>query len=311
MTAPACGRLLHRPSDAATATATASTTASASDADDDADEAGCRTESAPTKKAGHGKSASWCQLSGHADCFSRAGPGTIWKKCSGGTERNVYEALSEEPHLRDIVPRFLREVEYNGEKYIELQDLLHSFRDPYVMDVKMGTRTFLESEVQNTFAREDLYLKVRPELTRPLPSPSLPPPVMCDSRLSPLSFHLVSDDRRRSERADAPRERFQKSDQAAIYAVSRATEFYQHLGLPNRSDESEFRTGSSLRPSVPRYASPNRVTTISPFGSPVAANRLIAILLRTTRSLLKFFDLPAYEYILVRTTTRHREWPNY
>ena len=72
----------------------------------------------------------------------------------------MYEALSREPALRDIVPRFLREVEYRGETFIELQDLLHQFHDPHVMDIKMGTRTFLESEVQNTFAREDLYLKV-------------------------------------------------------------------------------------------------------------------------------------------------------
>ncbi|KAL6954048.1 inositol-trisphosphate 3-kinase, partial [Sarracenia purpurea var. burkii] len=103
---------------------------------------------------------SWFQLSGHPDCFAPAGPGTIWKKCSGGTERNVYEALSQEPALKDIVPRYLREVEYAGETFIELQDLLHGFRDPHVMDIKMGTRTFLESEVQNTFAREDLYLKM-------------------------------------------------------------------------------------------------------------------------------------------------------
>lgn len=103
---------------------------------------------------------SWFQLSGHPDCFAPAGPGTIWKKCSGGTERAVYEALSQEPALRDIVPRYLREVEYGEQTFIELQDLLHGFRDPHVMDIKMGTRTFLESEVQNTFAREDLYLKV-------------------------------------------------------------------------------------------------------------------------------------------------------
>lgn len=103
----------------------------------------------------------WCQLSGHADCFSRAGPSTIWKKCSGGTEGAVYEALSSQSQLKDIVPRYYREVDHDGQKYIELQNLLHSFNDPYVMDIKMGTRTFLESEVQNTFAREDLYLKVR------------------------------------------------------------------------------------------------------------------------------------------------------
>lgn len=41
-----------------------------------------------------------------------------------------------------------------------MEDLLHGFTDPNVMDIKMGTRTFLESEVTNNTARCDLYQKV-------------------------------------------------------------------------------------------------------------------------------------------------------
>jgi len=44
--------------------------------------------------------------------------------------------------------------------FIEMEDLLHGFTDPNVMDIKMGTRTFLESEVTNNAARCDLYQKV-------------------------------------------------------------------------------------------------------------------------------------------------------
>lgn len=44
--------------------------------------------------------------------------------------------------------------------FIEMQDLLHGFTDPNVIDIKMGTRTFLESEVTNTTGRSDLYQKV-------------------------------------------------------------------------------------------------------------------------------------------------------
>ncbi|CAB0016968.1 unnamed protein product [Nesidiocoris tenuis] len=102
----------------------------------------------------------WFQLSGHPDAFAPAGPGTIWKKCSGGDERAVYEALSSEPALRDITPAYFRQVQYGGQTFIELQDLLHGFKDPHVMDVKLGTRTFLESEVQNSTARHDLYKKM-------------------------------------------------------------------------------------------------------------------------------------------------------
>ena len=41
-----------------------------------------------------------------------------------------------------------------------MRDLLYDFNNPSVMDIKIGTRTFLESEVSNTKARNDLYLKV-------------------------------------------------------------------------------------------------------------------------------------------------------
>ncbi|KAF3426007.1 hypothetical protein E2986_00302 [Frieseomelitta varia] len=106
---------------------------------------------------------SWFQLSGHPDGFAPAGPGTVWKRKTGGaenTERIVYEALSKDNELRDCIPRYYREVEYKGDTFIELQDLLFGFNDPHVMDIKMGTRTFLESEVSKTTARSDLYQKM-------------------------------------------------------------------------------------------------------------------------------------------------------
>ncbi|XP_973087.3 inositol-trisphosphate 3-kinase homolog isoform X3 [Tribolium castaneum] len=109
------------------------------------------------------RSSNWFQLSGHPDSLAPAGPGTVWKKRSGGaedTERGVYEELSQDPVLCDIIPKYYREVEYQGEKFIELQDLLHGFQDPYVVDIKMGTRTFLESEVEKKAARSDLYQKM-------------------------------------------------------------------------------------------------------------------------------------------------------
>lgn len=106
---------------------------------------------------------SWFQLSGHPDGFAPAGPGTVWKRRTGGienTERVVYETLSKDKALRDCIPRYYREVEYKGDTFIELQDLLFGFTDPHVMDIKMGTRTFLESEVSKTTARPDLYQKM-------------------------------------------------------------------------------------------------------------------------------------------------------
>lgn len=58
------------------------------------------------------------------------------------------------------MPKFLGVQEINGESFLELQDLLHGFKDPTVMDIKMGRRTFLESEVSNTTLRHDLYNKM-------------------------------------------------------------------------------------------------------------------------------------------------------
>ncbi|XP_022256772.1 inositol-trisphosphate 3-kinase homolog [Limulus polyphemus] len=93
--------------------------------------------------------------------FAPAGPGTIWKKRSpeDDTEVQAYHMLMTDS-MRDMVPRFYRDVEYEGENFIEMEDLLYNFRDPAIMDIKMGTRTFLETEVQNSKARTDLYEKM-------------------------------------------------------------------------------------------------------------------------------------------------------
>lgn len=83
-----------------------------------------------------------------------------------------------------LVPRFYREVEYKNERklrknvqfdflhvyvhfeciflavFIEIEDLMRHFESPAIMDVKLGTRTFLESEVTNPVKRQDLYIKM-------------------------------------------------------------------------------------------------------------------------------------------------------
>lgn len=103
----------------------------------------------------------WVQLSGHEGAFAPAGPGTIWKKRTSKDDCEVkaYENLMNDS-AADLVPRFYKEVEWNGEYYIEMEDLLHNFKDPSVMDIKMGTRTFSESEVTNQKGRADLYHKM-------------------------------------------------------------------------------------------------------------------------------------------------------
>lgn len=102
----------------------------------------------------------WVQLSGHPGSLAPAGPGTIWKKQPGGTNESwVYEALMKDV-AREVVPKFYKEITYEGERFIEISDLLHGFNNPSMMDIKVGNRTFLESEVTNNKARNDLYLKM-------------------------------------------------------------------------------------------------------------------------------------------------------
>ncbi|XP_052813250.1 inositol-trisphosphate 3-kinase homolog [Mya arenaria] len=103
----------------------------------------------------------WIQLAGHPGGFAPAGPNTIWKKryTKDNNEAEAYEALMEDP-AHDVVPIFYREVEYNSEYFIEIEDLLQHFTDPNIMDIKMGTRTFLEAEVMNSTQRKDLYDKM-------------------------------------------------------------------------------------------------------------------------------------------------------
>ncbi|CAH1790562.1 unnamed protein product [Owenia fusiformis] len=103
----------------------------------------------------------WVQLAGHQGSFAPAGPNTIWKKrlMKDNNETKAYMAMMEDA-ISPYVPRYYREVEYNGEYFIEMEDLLRHFTDPSIMDIKMGSRTFLESEVKNPVLRKDLYEKM-------------------------------------------------------------------------------------------------------------------------------------------------------
>lgn len=88
--------------------------------------------------------------------------GTVRKRIVGinDSEAIAYRGMSKDIYASQIVPKYLGVTESNGETFLELQDLLQGFKDPTVMDIKMGRRTFLESEVNNTTLRNDLYKKM-------------------------------------------------------------------------------------------------------------------------------------------------------
>ncbi|CAD6196316.1 unnamed protein product [Caenorhabditis auriculariae] len=106
----------------------------------------------------------WVQLSGHEGSIVPATKHTLYKKqCSNCSESRAYESISRDPALSGFTPTYYKQLEKNEEYFIEIEDLLQQFADPTktaIMDIKVGTRTFLESEVSNSKKRADLYEKM-------------------------------------------------------------------------------------------------------------------------------------------------------
>lgn len=107
------------------------------------------------------RKSAWVQLTGHPGFFAPASAVTVWKRQveGGSAEKTFYRALQHD-HIKAFLPKFYREIHFNNDFFIEIEDLLQNFDNPSVMDIKMGTRTFLESEVENSRMREDLYKKM-------------------------------------------------------------------------------------------------------------------------------------------------------
>ncbi|XP_013099836.1 inositol-trisphosphate 3-kinase homolog [Stomoxys calcitrans] len=109
------------------------------------------------------KPSGWLQLSGHPESIVPCASGVVRKRVASFSDYEVlsYQQLSQEPLTSKIIPDFYGNIQLeSGEMFIELQDLLKGFKDPCVMDIKMGCRTFLESEVSNKTLRPDLYQKM-------------------------------------------------------------------------------------------------------------------------------------------------------
>ncbi|KAK3793199.1 hypothetical protein RRG08_012875 [Elysia crispata] len=104
----------------------------------------------------------WIQLAGHQGNFHAGEAGSVLKKLDA-REQKCFQRLMTDS-LKDFVPEYRGNVEKNGETYIQLQDLLASFTQPCVMDVKMGVRTYLEAELEKArkspTLRKDMYQKM-------------------------------------------------------------------------------------------------------------------------------------------------------
>ncbi|XP_068564998.1 inositol-trisphosphate 3-kinase B isoform X2 [Cebidichthys violaceus] len=114
----------------------------------------------------------WIQLAGHAGSFKAGANGRILKKHCECEQRCL--SLLMKDVLCPYVPFYHGDVEKDGQKYNQMEDLLAEFDFPCVMDCKMGVRTYLEEELtkarKKPSPRPDMYQKmveVDPEAPTP------------------------------------------------------------------------------------------------------------------------------------------------
>jgi len=98
------------------------------------------------------------QVAGHSNLFERLCESVIIKQ-SSTPERAAYEGISATP-LGPFVPRCLCACQRGEVQLLYIEDLTARYRRPCVMDVKVGTRTFLEADAASTRRRVDLALKM-------------------------------------------------------------------------------------------------------------------------------------------------------
>ncbi|KAM9840038.1 inositol-trisphosphate 3-kinase A [Aulostomus maculatus] len=114
----------------------------------------------------------WIQLAGHAGSFKAGANGRILKKHCECEQRCL--SLLMRDVLRPYVPGYHGDVEKDGQKYNQMEDLLAEFDFPCVMDCKMGVRTYLEEELtkarKKPSPRPDMYQKMV-EVDPEAPSP--------------------------------------------------------------------------------------------------------------------------------------------
>ncbi|KAM6915281.1 uncharacterized protein itpkb [Xenentodon cancila] len=104
----------------------------------------------------------WIQLAGHAGSFKAGANGRILKKHCECEQRCL--SLLMKDVLRPYVPGYHGDVEKDGQKYNQMEDLLAEFDFPCVMDCKMGIRTYVEEELtkarKKPSPRPDMYQKM-------------------------------------------------------------------------------------------------------------------------------------------------------
>ena len=101
------------------------------------------------------------QAAGHAKTFQRDpdNPTTVVIKEGTANERENYEALQAEA-LHKFAPSYHGHIERGAITLLRLENMTAGCSMPCVMDLKLGTRSFVEAEANNSKRRTDLAQKI-------------------------------------------------------------------------------------------------------------------------------------------------------
>ena len=153
------------------------------------------------------------QAAGHAKTFQRDpdNPTTVVIKEGTANERENYEALQAEA-LRKFAPSYHGHIERGAITLLRLENMTAGCSTPCVMDLKLGTRSFVEAEANNSKRRTDLAQKI------------------ADLDVSALLPREVRADKRKLAASNAPNAPMRPCTNASMH---QCTNMYQCMSTPN------------------------------------------------------------------------------
>lgn len=102
-----------------------------------------------------------CCAGHHQSFFTDPNDGTILKKnVTDGdvSEGQVLQRMMNQ-NISGLIPKFYELVQHNKVEFIKMENLTRHYKAPAIMDVKLGSRTYLFYEANNRL-RNDLYKKM-------------------------------------------------------------------------------------------------------------------------------------------------------
>ncbi|XP_056118908.1 inositol-trisphosphate 3-kinase C [Rhinichthys klamathensis goyatoka] len=108
------------------------------------------------------KRSPWVQVVGHAGNFQMGSDGRLLKKFCECEQQCFLQLMSDS--LQPFVPAYYGVTQRDEQDYNLMDDLLADFDSPCIMDCKMGSRTYLEEELEKAREcpqpRKDMYEKM-------------------------------------------------------------------------------------------------------------------------------------------------------